>query len=537
MGEKDVVLAASYSIIESLGIMHLAEIAKQEGWKPTIVLGTEPDFSEIEEVLEKVKPKFLGMTTYTGNHVYAFKMFDRLRSKGMGDMKIIVGGPHPTAFPEHAIKHADFVVPSEGFHSFRQILKGEVNPGVIPVTELEEFPIPDRESFYKASPSHGINPIKNIITQTGCPFRCTYCYNAQNVSSIESSLTPEGAEKMKAVLKGSAGRLFPKNVRSVDSVLKEVEDIQRLDPKTKMIFFQDDIFGVDINWLKEFRQKYNARIPFHIMTRFEFFDPNTHGKERAKLMVESGCTGLTFAVESGDVNMRREVLDRKMEADMMYRSLRVAAEFGLPYGATEKPTKMGLEADLETLELNVKLKEMTGLPTIAWASILVPYPKTAIDPYCVKYGFYTGDFNDIIEGSYRQDSVLNFAKKWYGPGLTKDTPGIWMNKEEQEAYKQKLSQLMYYFPTFAAQPKGHILARKFLETGDLTPHGFNNAFRSHAYDFELFKVANDIGDIGVKSAETHLGRYNPMIHGNKEAPLPVIPNENSLPVVAENVIN
>ena len=522
MSKKRVLLSASYSVIEPLGIMHLARIAKQEGWEPNIILGKEPDFKEIREAIDDFKPNLLGFTAYTGNHVHAFKFFDELRAQKNG-LEIVVGGPHPTAFPEHAIKHADYVVPSEGFNSFRRILRGEAGKGVVALEKLEEFPIPDRESFYKNSPRHLKNSIKNIITQTGCPYRCTYCYNSQNVDSIADALNPEDAAKMKLALKSSSGRLFPKNVRSVDSVMEEVEDILKLDPDTKMIFFQDDIFGVEINWLKEFRQKYNARIPFHIMTRFEFFDPSRpQGKQRAELMRESGCTGLTFAIESADHVLRKEVLDRKMEKDMMYRSLSHAAEYGLtartfsmvglPYGATSTPTKMGLEADLETLEFNVKLKEETGLPTIAWASILVPYPKTAIDPYCVKHGFYIGDYNDIIQGSYRQDSVLEFAREWVGPELRADTPGVWMDPDEQEHYKKKLSQLMYYFPAFASQPKGHLMARKFLEANNLTPEGFNNAFRAHAYDHTLFMVAGDSADVNSVSAETHLGRKNPMIH-------------------------
>jgi anaerobic magnesium-protoporphyrin IX monomethyl ester cyclase len=527
MDKKRVLLSASYSIIEPLGIMHLAAIAKQEGWEPNIIIGNEPDFQAVRDSIKEFKPSLLGFTAYTGNHVHAFNFFDELRSNGSG-LEIVVGGPHPTAFPEHAVKHADYVVPSEGFNSFRRILRGEAEKGVVALQKLEEFPIPDRDSFYKNSPTHLKNPIKSIITQTGCPYRCTYCYNSQNVDSIADALAPEDAKKMKAVLKGSSGRLFPKNVRSVDSVMEEVEDIQRIDPDTRMIFFQDDIFGVEINWLREFRKKYNARIPFHIMTRFEFFDPSRpQGKERAELMRESGCTGLTFAIESSDHVLRKEVLDRKMEKDMMYRSLAHAAEYGLtartfsmvglPYGATSSRTKMGTEADLDTLEFNVKLKEETGLPTIAWASILVPYPKTSIDPYCTKHGFYRGDYSDIIQGSYRQDSVLHFAREWVGPELRAETPGVWMDPNEEEHYKQKLSQLMYYFPAFASQPKGHIMARKFLETDNLTPEGFNNAFRAHSYDHELFMVADPSDPINSVSAETHLGRLNPMIHGNKES--------------------
>ncbi|MFC1682218.1 B12-binding domain-containing radical SAM protein [Nanoarchaeota archaeon] len=494
---KKVLLSASYSVIEPLGLMHLATVAKQEGWEPKIVLGKEPLFQEIENAIEEFKPEFFGFTLYTGNHIIALDFIKKLKQQN-NNLKIIIGGPHATAFPDQIYGYADYIVPSEGLNSFRRILRGEANPGVVHLTQLEPLPLPDRDSFYRDHPEHARNHIKNAITHTGCPFNCSYCYNSLQLKDIAHSLTAEQIECMGVAL-GPPGRLFPHSSRPVSEIIKEVDDILRIAPSTQLLFFQDDSFGADLDWLREFAEKHNSKIPFHIMTRFNYLDPKTPiGKERMELLKDAGCTGLTLAIESADPVIRIEILNKHMNEEAMFRvlehanklnfTIRTFSMLGLPYGATTTPTKMNVEADLETLELNVKLREKTNLPTVAWASILVPYPKTQIDLYCKKHGFYRGDHRDILKDSYRKGSVLKFAKKWIGPDLSPTKEDIWLSGEEEKNYKDKLDHLMRYFPIFAKFQKGHKLARSYLESGDLSPEGLNNAVRFHLYDYDLFKV-------------------------------------------------
>jgi radical SAM superfamily enzyme YgiQ (UPF0313 family) len=229
--------------------------------------------------------------------------------------------------------------------------------------------------------------------------------------------------------------------------------------------------------------------------RFEFVDPEkSKGRERLKLLKQAGCTGLSLAIESGSEVVRQEILNRKTSEELIFRSIKSLGEegfkvrtynmIGFPYGATKNETKMNLEADLETLEFNVRLKEETGLPTFAWASTLVPYPGTKIANYCSEKGFYNGTLEDIAgDETYRIGSVLKHLKN-YG---SKER----LSQEEQKRYGNQLRELMNYFPILANIPKGHELARKFLERGDLTSTGFNKAVRSHVYRNELFGVKNE----------------------------------------------
>jgi radical SAM superfamily enzyme YgiQ (UPF0313 family) len=495
---KKILLGATHSVIEPLGLLHLSTIARQEGYASKIALATN-GFKEFDRIVENFNPSFLGFTVYTGNHNQVFEYLDSLKAKNK-DLNIIIGGPHPTYFPKESSKHADYIVLSEGFSAFRKILKNEAKKGIVPLTEREPFPPSDREDFYNSYKEYGDSPIKSIIAETGCPFSCTYCYNSSTISNIEDALDSQQKIEMSNAL-GSSKRLFPRSSRSVEDIISEIENIKRISPLTQMIYFQDDVFGADREWIKEFTEKYSeVGLPFHAQMRFENADPkNPICRERIDLLEEAGCTGLTFAIESSNDIIRREVLNRNMKEDLMFDTLsylnklgykvRTEQMLGLPYGATTHETKINLEADLETLEFNVRLKKETGLPTMAWASIFAPYRGTKIGEYCKNHGFYSGGNNDVPE-TFFQRSVLNFPKAWIGPGLSADEKEYWLNKEEQEKYKDDLQMLRDLFSYFSLVPKGHELARKFLNQKDKSFFGLSTETRRHLYDSVLYDVKN-----------------------------------------------
>ncbi len=525
---KRVILAATYSGIEPLAPMHLLAVAKQEGYEGRIVLGEGPDFSEIKKAIEEDKPDILGFSIFTGNHNQVFDFLDEVKKENP-DLKVAVGGPHITVFPQGASEHADYVVPSEGFNAFRRILKGKAARGIVPVESLEKIPITERRQFYLQYPEHKESPIKSVITQTGCPHRCSYCYNSLDLEHIADSLTEQQERIMKTAL-GPSGRLFPRSFRPVDEVIEEIRQIQEYAPETQMIFFQDDSFGANLDWLREFKEKYKG-VPFHLMTRFEFVDPSKKaGEERGRLLKEAGCSGLTFAIESADPIIRDEVLNRGMKGgnNLMFRTMKYCKDLGfgvrtfsilgIPYGATTVPTDINLDQDLKTLRLNVQLKEKTDLPNIAWASTMVPYAKTEIDLYCHQHGHYHGDHDDIQKIGFRDKSVLRFPRRWVGQELNAETPNAWLTPEQNNHYKTQLKTLMAGFPLFALLPRGHEVARRILEKEDLDtwslydfalrPDILQYVPRAEKFEASL-KSAEKVDEVKVNDVtRKHLYRYS-----------------------------
>ena len=70
----------------------------------------------------------------------------------------------------------------------------------------DRFPLPDRKEHYAQSPIHKKSKIKSIIGTTGCPYKCTYCYNSSTPADL--NLTPEQANILGSLM-GTGGRLFP----------------------------------------------------------------------------------------------------------------------------------------------------------------------------------------------------------------------------------------------------------------------------------------------------------------------------------------
>ena len=473
--KKRILLGASYSNIEPLGLLHLAGLARDLGWDRKIHLVRDYDYELFFELVKDYRPDVIGFNVYTGNHMQTFKAFAKIK-KDFPNIITVVGGPHATYFPGDSSKFADYVVMSEGFNGLRRILSGEVKPGIIPLKAIEKFPHPDRETFYNDYTDHANSKIKSVISMTGCPYSCTYCYNSSSPNDIKDNLPPEVAD-MIAQTKGLSNRLFPHNVRTVNDVIMECAEIAERWP-INVIYFQDDVHGFDTKeWLPNMalRWKKEVKVPYHAQMRFEM----TKNQERLDLLSDAGCFGLTLAIEAADYIIRDEVLDRKMKDEIIFEGMKALSDrgfkvrteqiTGLPYGATTKPTLMNLDADLQLLELNIKLREQTNLPTMAWASTLVPYARTKLGFYCHNYGHYDmTNNNGDVHDTFFERSIMNFPKEWVGSSLKdrKKDPALWLHEEELEKYRDKNAELRRLFNFFAMIPKGHSLARSYLNSAE-----------------------------------------------------------------------
>jgi radical SAM superfamily enzyme YgiQ (UPF0313 family) len=500
MKNKRILFGASYSSIEPLGILHLSGLARDCGWDRKIHLVKNHNFEDFFESVKDYKPDIVGFNVYTGNHTQLAEAFYRLK-KDFKNIMTIVGGPHPTYFPAESSEYSDYVVMSEGFGALKKILAGNTSPGIMPMGATQHFPLPDRETFYQDYPEHANSKIKSIITMTGCPYTCTYCYNSSTIKELADNLPPALAAALGKSMK-SSGRLFPKNVRCMNQVIEEGKQIAERWP-TSVIYFQDDIFGFDAKeggMLEQLAERWpkEVGIPFHSQMRWEM-TVGKGGEKRLDLVKEAGGFGITLAIEAADPIIRKEILDRGMPEEMIFegmknvvdRGFKIRTEqiTGLPYGATSEPTKMNLDADLELLELNVRLKEETGGPTMAWASTLAPYKGTKMGTYCAQYGHYESDNNDVPD-TFFESSVLRFPKEWHGPDLEnkKNDPEVWLDGADLVRYRKQNAELRKLFNFFAAVPEGHILAEKYLKNiedysydtlGEMTIHHLNSLENSN----------------------------------------------------------
>lgn len=382
-------------VIEPLGIMYLASSIKQAGHNAELVLTSE----KLEEKVQDYKPDIIGYSIMTGDQNFYDNINKRLKQNF--NFFSIAGGPHPTFFQEMLEKSSfDSICIGESELSIRELLENPDNTDipniyfkikekiiknpVRPFIEnLDDIPFPDREIVFKYKEIRE-GPIKHFIASRGCPYNCSYCFN-KSYSEIYTG-------------KGKRIRF-----RSVDNLLNEVEQVTR-SSLTKIVYFQDDIFILKPEWVKEFSEKYRKRInlPFHCHTR-----ANLVTEDIVRDLKNAGCYSVHIAAESGNDDVRKNILNRVMSNEQIYYAVELLKKsriktmlqniLGLPFTT--------LNNDFETLELNIKCQ-----PDYAWASIFQPYPKTELGERCKKEGAYTGNFSDI-SNNFFDTSVLEIENK------------------------------------------------------------------------------------------------------------------------------
>ena len=174
------------------------------------------DNNGIKQIVETYEPDIVGISSLFTT--YAEEALDVARIVKETDARIItiMGGTHPTLFPEHCLysPHVDYVIRGEGetplFQLITQLKTGsrkEIDniPGVSfkknAETHISDISIedninliPDRSLINNADYRISKRPYTFFLTSRGCPFQCAFCgkppvpYRKRTRSSIEEEI-------------------------------------------------------------------------------------------------------------------------------------------------------------------------------------------------------------------------------------------------------------------------------------------------------------------------------------------------------------
>jgi radical SAM superfamily enzyme YgiQ (UPF0313 family) len=252
------------------------------------------------------------------------------------------------------------------------------------IADLDRLPFPDRDLLFSLDSYTRDSPMKIVFTSRGCPYLCTYCFN----------------HKYNSLYRGK-GEIV--RYRSVDNVLAEIKDISSKWP-LKHVFFLSDTFILDRAWVSEFAERYSTeiRLPFTCNVRANLVD-----EQVASDLKKAGCVSVLFGVESGDEQMRNNILKRQMSDEVLVRAgelLRAANICLYTQNILALPGESFSQA-LSTMELNQRLR-----PAYAWASIFTPYPSNELTEYAIQNGYFEGKA-DEVNYSYHSHSVMKFSSR------------------------------------------------------------------------------------------------------------------------------
>ncbi len=232
----------------------------------------------------------------------------------------VVGGWHPTVRPESVITFADAIVRGEADETFpvfvERFFAGDPALAESPgcwvrvgdavrrnapaplVARLDAVPWRDydhadkwsieRHTVHRGDPMRG-DPLFQVMCSIGCIQRCSFCHNSFD----------DGAP---------GARL---RFRSVSSVLDELAARRRANPHIRRVRFDDEIFGIDRRWLREFAERYPTEVglPFDFLT-----EPTVVSEEYAELLARAGADWVHMGIQSTE-SVNRDLLSRRADRD------------------------------------------------------------------------------------------------------------------------------------------------------------------------------------------------------------------------------
>ena len=302
---------------DSLNYANLRDLFENyANYKATLNDPTHPIWKEVKDKIAGFAPDIIGITMFTANYKAA-KNIATLSKTLDSNVKVAVGGSHPTLDPEGTIAQAefDYVIRGEGEFPFLELVEGRENRDIRGlswkkdgevihnesrpfISDLDKLPFPSRDSFLNNT---NYREMGYIITGRGCPFSCTYCASPQIWQRIV-------------------------RFRSVSNVIEELRYIkERFDPP--LIHFVDDTFNLNKERTKKICQQIidnGLNLKWVCEVRADNLD-----KELVSLMVEAGCTRMKLGVESGSDRILK-MINKGFTTRTIRQAVAIIKEFQLP---------------------------------------------------------------------------------------------------------------------------------------------------------------------------------------------------------------
>lgn len=396
-----------------LGICSIAGVARRLGHECQLydltVTPRGEDISSFKSKLESYEPDLLAVSCRSNEWTFTDELF---RSVDTGRALKVFGGPHATVAPEEVIEIADIVVLGEGEQTFEDLLQGIVGGNDISATpgcwgkkggqivknemrnlisDLDTLPTPYwelfddthyRDSFVKERIT-GAKVVGSFEGSRGCPYACTYCTN----------------DYVRNLYKGKG------KWRREKSPERIVEEIILFREKYGLdfIYWVDEVMLTNMDRLKAFRDLYRAKVgvPFCFMER-----PENMTDEKVRVIKEAGAQIASIGIESGDEQLRKNLLNRRLSTEKIVSAFRASRKYGITSHAF---TIIGFphESDDSAKETFKLLKE--ARPDTAQTTIFYPLRKTKLYDIVVEEGLFNPD--SPMPNRYYYGSSLEFSKE------------------------------------------------------------------------------------------------------------------------------
>jgi radical SAM superfamily enzyme YgiQ (UPF0313 family)/GT2 family glycosyltransferase/SAM-dependent methyltransferase len=258
----------------------------------------------------------------------AFDLARTLKAR-RSEVQIVLGGVHPSTFPEACLQQpgVDFVIAGEGEFSLLALVQGEDRAGIpglwwrgadgvirkpaksARVKDLNEIPFPawdllPMERYFSVSPrGEREHRALSLITSRGCPYNCTFC-----------SVHPISGRNWRA--------------RSPENVLAEVAAaVQRFG--INHLEIEDDNFTLDRTRALAILRGLRFVAPGLTWAAHNGIRVDTLDDELLGAIRDSGCRQLNLAIEHGSPAVLK-AMNKKLSLQKVEEVVRTCGRLGIP---------------------------------------------------------------------------------------------------------------------------------------------------------------------------------------------------------------
>jgi magnesium-protoporphyrin IX monomethyl ester (oxidative) cyclase len=400
------------NVVAPLGVLYIAGQLERDGHVVAVFDGDPSAFPLADEIVSW-NPEVVGLGFLTAASSRAYGLLRELKRR-LPDAYFIAGGVHPTIFPEPVLRMGcDVVVKGEGEETVSEIvarlsagqrdMTGILGTAVLApdgrlvehaarslMPDLANLPRPARHLIdftpYLAPPGvirgYSMSGVATVFATRGCPYGCIYC---------------------------GSHNIFGRRIRyrPVADIVSEIEELKQR-YGARGIYFCDDLFTLDKEWVTEFCAELSRRLPGQVRWACQTRVDAVH-LEILKTMKDAGCVQVDFGVESGSERIIK-VLSRKTHRDRIVTAFRTARAVGLRTCATFIIGSPGEER--EDIAASRELAHELNADYTAFY-YATPYPGTKLYDMALANGWITDevefDENWVHRQPHKPVLTINFT--------------------------------------------------------------------------------------------------------------------------------
>jgi radical SAM superfamily enzyme YgiQ (UPF0313 family) len=372
-------------------------------------LGIVPESGDVVDdfvdLVGSYQPHLIGLSSIEVTHRLGVRLLDAVKRTGI---PTIAGGPYATFAPEIAIRadSVDMVCVGEGEQPLVELCQklrdggditgianlwvksgGQIhkNPVRKPV-DLDTLPrqdwsVYDERRFWK--PMGGkISVTGTFEMNRGCPYDCTYCINS-------------GYKE----LYGGFGGYYREQdvVRLVDEMAEKKEQYNLV----YVYLVAESFLTTTTKRVETFARLYKEKVglPFWVEAR-----PESITRDKIALLNEMGCEGISVGVESGNAELRKNMLGRDIADKTILRAFELLRETGIRVSANNVigfPTETR-EMIFDTIRLDRQVQ-----PDGVMVSFFSPYKGAKLRDLCQEMGYLK---DDDIAMDYRLGPTMDMPQ-------------------------------------------------------------------------------------------------------------------------------